>query len=367
MFDVFFYYVGNGSIEINGEVFRLGELSTEAMNISREEYRELSDLQKSAAERLRRWMTHKSALDWRRANEEYLRLDERMMKHRLFRVLKQHGNFLVEAQRLLDGKEDFPARKVDAFRKGYRRYCENYAAVLEDLASFNDTMYYFVNYFLGALKKMDSENYAAALYEFLYGDAADKMIANPMVGTGCYLSADPVRLMYIPRETEEGSDKYRIYEYYEAQMLQTLLKTDLYKGLESGHVIRRCRFCGRYFLLTKGYHTKYCDQPNPDDPRFTCAQLGYRIRGVKEAAGDNPKAQSLVRCFGRIEKDCSRGVITAGDKERLMEKARDLFHSAQTKAGVTYEEFEEQLKSKNLYPLCGVQRAANPRGRPKDA
>ena len=46
------------------------------------------------------------------------------------------------------------------------------------------------------------------------------------------------------------------FEYYETEHLQTLLKLDFYKGLEAGHLIRKCELCGRLFLLQKGYHTK---------------------------------------------------------------------------------------------------------------
>ena len=93
----------------------------------------------------------------------------------------------------------------------------------------------------------------------------------------------------MPRESAPDSGQFRIFEYYETEHLQTLLKLDFYKGLEAGHLIRKCELCGRLFLLQKGYHTKYCDSPNPDNPRYSCAQLGYRTRGVKETAADRRK------------------------------------------------------------------------------
>ena len=102
-----------------------------------------------------------------------------------------------------------------------------------------------------------------------------------------------------------------------------MLKLDFYKALEAGHIIRKCQNCGRYFLLQKGYHTKYCDLPNPANPKYTCAQLGYRLRGIKEDAEGSPLAQALYRCYQRIDKDRSRGVITAEERTRLREKRRN--------------------------------------------
>ena len=62
--------------------------------------------------------------------------------------------------------------------------------------------------------------------------------------------------------------------------------------------------------------------------------IGYHCKGVKETVADNPKAQSLNRCYKRIDKDLSRQIITAEEREIL-------------------------------YPLCSVKRKSNPRGRPK--
>ena len=143
------------------------------------------------------------------------------------------------------------------------------------------------------------------------------------------------------------------------------MKLDFYKGLEAGHLIRKCELCGRLFLLQKGYHTKYCDSPNPDNPRYSCAQLGYRIRGVKEAAADSPLTQALSRCYQRIDKDKARGIITAEEQMRLRAKAEELYHEARTQPGMPYEAFNESLATRNLYPLCGVQRKSKPVGRPR--
>ena len=140
---------------------------------------------------------------------------------------------------------------------------------------------------------------------------------------------------------------------------------DFYKALETGYTIRKCAYCERFFLLKDARHTKYCDLPSPGNPKYTCAQLGYHFKRVKEMADDNPRSQSLRRCFQRIDRDVSRNVITAEDKVVLYKKAKDLFHVAETEAGTSYEAFEQMLQSENLYLLCGVVRRSKPRGRPK--
>lgn len=247
----------------------------------------------------------------------------------------------------------------------YKNYCMIYGTVLMDIASVCQTLRAFIRMGLSKLEKLTPDNYVAALHTFLFHERAHKWIANPVDGTGLYTRMDDVRLHLIPRETAPGSSAFKVYEYYEADRLQTLLKLDFYKGLEAGHLIRRCENCGRFFLLQKGYHTKYCDLPNPNNPKYTCAQLGYRLRGVKEEAEDSPLTQALYRCFQRIDKDKSRGNITAEERELLREKAQELYHTARTKPGTSYEAFNTSLSKEKLYPLCGVQRKSKPRGRPK--
>ena len=247
----------------------------------------------------------------------------------------------------------------------YKRYCMNYRRLLVDIASVCQTLQAFVRMGLSSLERLTPNNYVDALHEFLFHERAYKWVANPAEGTGFYTYMDDVRIHLRPQETAPGSGMFKVYEYYEADRLQTMLKLDFYKGLEAGHLIRRCENCGRFFLLQKGYHTKYCDLPNPTHPKYICAQLGYRLRGVKEEAEDSPLSQALYRCFQRIDKDRSRGNITTEERPILREKAQELYHMARTKPGTGYEAFNTSLSKEKLYPLCDIRRKSKPRGRPK--
>ena len=109
------------------------------------------------------------------------------------------------------------------------------------------------------------------------------------------------------------------------------------------------------FCCKKGYHIRYCDLPNSTNPKYTCAQLGYRIRGVKEEAEDSSLSQDLYHCYQRIDKGWSRGAITAEERKALREKAQEIYRVARTKPSMFYEAFNTSLSNKKLYPLCAVQ------------
>ena len=66
-----------------------------------------------------------------------------------------------------------------------------------------------------------------------------------------------------------------------------------------------------------------------------------------------------------LENVCFPLMISGVPKAQAKEKAKELYHDAKIRSGVTYEEFETSLASKNLYPLCGVKKKSNPVGHPK--
>ena len=374
------FYVGKKTIVLNEHTYTLGELTADILNISPENYRGMKEILLRAEEKMEQYRSTKALEHWEAANDEMLVLDGMLCAYPLFRCVKQKPCLLKEASTMLyelqcgqldcfddwEDDESYDVGNLDYKWMAYEKYCRTYHSILDDLASFNQTIRFFIRYYLSALKKLDPENYAAALYDYLNDPrAAMKMIANPIEGTGVYSVADPVMLRFVPRPVNGKEDTYQIFEYYEATQLQTLLKMDFYKALSAGHVIRRCEYCGRYFLLTKGYHTKYCDKPNPQYPEFTCAQLGYRQTGLKEAAKDDPMKQALFRCYQRLNKDVSRKKITKEERDRLYALAVDLHFDARQDPNISFEEFDASLATENLCALCGIQRENGQVGRPK--
>lgn len=411
------FCIGNKTIEVNGQEFSLGELSAECLNITADDYADLHKVSKQIVKKLNTYETSHDFDDWFQANETLIQLDGMLRRYHLFRLLREDTSILSEAREFtqqyslfadsdcmfsehdlhimaqvgeyedyLDNPKAYggadqppvppipPERtracliypgNIETKWKVYRDFADRYVMIVSDIASFNTTIQNFIRVVLSKLEKMNANQYVAALYDFFNYEQADKLIANPIRGSGYYFGVDTVQLRHVPRETSPGSDEFRIYEYYEVKLLQALLKMDFYKALEAGYTIRKCAYCERFFLLKDARHTKYCDLPSPGNPKYTCAQLGYHFKRIKEMADDNPRSQSLRRCFQRIDRDVSRNVITAEDKVVLYKKAKDLFHAAETETGTSYAAFEQMLQSENLYTLCGVVRRSKPRGRPK--
>ncbi len=373
MFYSISFYLGKDTIVIGEEPFPLGELSAGIINLSPDEYHQMKRELNQASEQMNLYLQTEDTIHWEQAVKALQRLDDMLCDYSLLYHLKQKPDLLKEAEKLLEQYRQsrihnfrFDEQKLktgwESFDRTYTKYC----GILEDIASFNQTIRNFVRYQPQHLKKLDASNYAAALADFLSdGYLAYKLIANPLAGTGLFTNREEVTLRFIPRPVEKDSEDFEIYEYYEVPSLQTLLKMDFYRGLRIGHVVRRCEYCGRYFLLTKGYHTKYCDQPNPQNPQYTCAQLGYRQTGQKEKAKDDPMKQSLWRCYQRLNKDVSRDRLTSQERDVLYSTAQDLHFEARRDPQISFEEFDNMLATKELCRRCGIERKDGKAGKPK--
>lgn len=370
MFNDICFYVKGNMIEVNGRDFLLGELSASCMNIPPAEFEEIYDKYKSAEYIMNHEINAEKDIaveyippskeDWLKLNGIMIEIDTALKNHKIFQVFDTQ-NAAGFFERFTDIDDTMIAHET---RELYYKTASLYKPVIDDIFNFNKTMYYFVNDFLSHLKKLDPENFAAAYYDFLTNPMAYKMTANPIMNEYMsYTSADFLEMNMIPKEITDGCGEYVIAEYYHVDRLQSFLKVDFLKGLMAGHHIRICEHCGRFFLMTKGYKTRYCDKAAPENPRFTCNQMAYRTVRIKEENADNPKYQSYRRCLNRVMRSYQRKVIDEKQKSVLLRQAEELYHRAMTSPEFSNEEFEQQMQSENLYKLCGFD--VPKRGRPK--
>ena len=73
-----------------------------------------------------------------------------------------------------------------------------------------------------------------------------------------------------------GDGQEHFCETYSFDSLGAFLYVDFFRGLNRCHLPKRCKNCGRYFLLTAGKYSNYCDRPLADDRTKTCKDVGAR-------------------------------------------------------------------------------------------
>jgi hypothetical protein len=314
MFDKIAFRIQGSHIEVEGQAFPLGELTADILNIMPEEFDRLYALSGNLGK----------GKDQEAKDGIYALLKDR----RLFQLLT------VNSVRW----------DADKFRE-----------IVGDIYSFNQTLFWFIDRFLMQLKKLDPENYAAALYDFYTDPKLDKMMVNffrdPMHSFTLF---DNIEVRFIPMEVPGKPDNYVIYEVYSSDTLQGFLKMDFMKAVMAGHVIRRCQNCKRFFLPTQGYKTIYCDRPLTDNPKRTCRQQGAKNMAKQKAEG-NPVLRGYGMAYQRITADKSRGRITEeewGAAKRALADIRDM-----AKAGRLLDrEAEECMDKDTLYASLHITR-----------
>lgn len=307
MFSQINFRIHDDKIEVADKEFLLGQLTVDILSISPQEFEEMYALSKDPT-----------------ANN-----------------LKSLHGMLMERElfKLIADDRAYPA--------------ETYRRIISDIYSFNQTMFWFIDKGLMHLKKLDSENYAAALYDFYSHPSADRMMVNHFRNAEHEFTLfDTIDVRYVPAEIPNRLDTYVIYEVYSVKYLQAFLKMDFMKAIIHGHTIRRCKNCKCFFLLTKGYKTDYCDRPIESKPHRTCRNQGAKNR-AKEKAANNPVIHSYTNAYQRITADKQRGNISIEDWQKAKSRIADLRDMA-ISGRLSDKEVDAQMQSEVLYPSLGI-------------
>ena len=355
MFEKISFYINGDRIEVNGKTFLLGELTTDILDIRPDEFQVMYTLEKN----IRRILNHtedrcerdemKNLAAWSRE------LHTILMIRKLFQNIAQPMPF-DEMDKLYEFEcgEKIQQSNHYAWREFFPPI-EKLCDIVDDIYSFNETMFWFIDNFLMKLKKLDSENYAAALYDFYTRPNLYKIMVNPERNNGqSYTWFDTIDVQYVPREVPGDPGHYAIYEYYAVTYLQAFLKMDFMKAIMNGHIIRRCKNCHHLFMLTKGYHTDYCDRPLPGNPKRNCRNQGAKII-AKEKAANNPVIHSYNRAYQRITADKQRGRISVEEWKKAKRRILDL--RDETISGKHSDrELDAMLQTEPLYASLNIIR-----------
>lgn len=308
------FYIHDRFIEVAGQDYLLGELSCDLLNISPTDYDGLQRLTQQLGNGQDKAIIHQ--------------LHCKLMERKLFRFVMDYNDYGT----------------ADQYRK-----------IVSDIYSFNQTMFWFIDKGIMHLKKLDSENFAAALYDFYTHHSIHKMMVLPTGNSPHEFTLfDNIDVCYVPREIPNKPDNYAIYEVYSVNYLQAFLKIDFMKALMAGHTFRRCKNCKKFFLLTQGYKTDYCDRPLADNPKRTCRQQGAK-NIAKEKAVNNPVLRTYNTAYRRITADKNRGNITPEQWVQAKRRLADLRDMA-TCGRLRDAELKQQTESEALYGSLGIDR-----------
>lgn len=134
----------------------------------------------------------------------------------------------------------------------------------------------------------------------------------------------------------------RICETYEFESVGAFLYHDLFLGIKNNHIPKKCDNCGKYFLISGGKYTNYCDRISPQDETKSCRDIGFRVR-----YDDKCKTDPIWKTYNRAYKTHyarqMKKKMTVGEFEKWSTLAIDLRTKAEC-FEISFEEYACEIK-----------------------
>lgn len=157
----------------------------------------------------------------------------------------------------------------------------------------------------------------------------------------------------------ENETEFIIVDNCEFHNPYDAVRYDFFKAVQYGCASIRCRNCGRFFLVTEGYISIYCNEKSSQNLNRTCRQIGAKNRH-KEKAQDNPILRTYNKARSKYYQHFMRGNISEEEYmkvRRYLEEKRDLAIRGKTDSEgnlITYETLEQLFERKALFRALNI-------------
>ena len=309
-FTVLFY---NKLAEINEETFPLGMITTEFLNITKEQVDEFTNLLIDAYKVLDKVYMKSSFIHLSPYSKGNFKDFEVAFKN-LFNIV----NILPLYKQLDIDSSDWIDRLRNVFHTypkedSYIELCKSLQSIQiirDEIVVYQKYLLMFVDEFLEKAKLRNSHYYALALYDFLSNERVQAELQKDKdSGTIVQFKLEhTVSSEFVAWPDLNDREKYTIGERKVFDCLAGFIIYDLLKALSAGNSPRKCHNCGMHFLLTAGYPDVYCNNPIEGDPKGrTCKDLGphhpkkYKENAVKHAMQTLKERLKKQLSDGRIE------------------------------------------------------------------
>ncbi|MDR0571124.1 MAG: DUF6076 domain-containing protein [Clostridiales Family XIII bacterium] len=92
------------------------------------------------------------------------------------------------------------------------------------------------------------------------------------------------------------SGKPEVFEKMAFKSLGDFIFVEVFKSVMRGSAPKKCKNCGRYFLLEKGYYYEFCEGAAPDEDGKTCRDVGA-TKSFRDKVKNNPIWEAHQRAY----------------------------------------------------------------------
>ena len=228
-------------------------------------------------------------------------------------------------QRLMADKEKW-AQVQDPRSEGYAMYQGAFTALAyfaESIRMVRQQITGMTDRYFEPLKRRNVNAYAEAYSRFY----ADMLFIGAHLFNEDFDQSFPIEVNFVSmmHHTEKG--KIFVAEKTTFNSLSDFLKTEFYRGLAIGNAPRRCHNCGRYFLLTAGYNTCYCNNIAPGETERTCRKVGAH-RKAGHPQNLSPADVEYRKVYNRLKARKQRGKISTDEWNAAVAQAQEILDMA---------------------------------------
>lgn len=193
------------------------------------------------------------------------------------------------------------------------------------------------------LPKRNESTYGQAFYKYYQGaQSMAPLFFSEQDMLFPFEQSFDVSTRFIPIRSPEKESEIVVGEETLFDDLVTFLYIDFYRGIIQNNVPRRCHNCGRYFLLTAGYNTCYCNNIAPGETEKTCRKVGAHRKEKRDKANETPAQKNYRRTYNRLKQRKTRGKISIDEWNGSIAKAQALLEQSE-RGELTDEELIQKL------------------------
>ena len=342
MFDRFTVFFTGDTVFLDGTAFQLGQLTTDVLNLDSkvliEVDRRIDDFMVAV------WMLLQEKTDSaaRSTQERLNAVWDLVFELPVYRNLSLDMETSRNLFPVLLSDRTKWADTLDVDSEGHRMF-EDFLSGLEyfaeSLRDFQGQIQGMLELYFEPLSRRSSEAYAEAYATYF----TDMVAAGALLLQEQFSQSFPAQLCFVPMAHPTEAGKVLLAEKAEFSYLSHFLYTDFYRGLMTGNAPRRCHNCGRYFLLTAGYNTCYCNHVAPGETERTCRKVGAH-RKANHPTGLSPAGMEYRKVYNRLKARKQRRKISTDEWNAALAQAQEVLDMAES-GELSDEEMRERFRA----------------------
>ena len=327
-FDRFSVFFTGDTVFLDGAAFPLGQLTTDVLNLDSEVLTETDQRVDDFISVMWTLLQEKTDSAARSAQERLNAVWDLVFDLPVYRSLRLDTEtaWSLFPDLLSDRTKWSEVLEVDS--EGHQMF-EDFLSGLEyfaeSLRNFRGQLDGMLELYFEPLSRHSAEAYAEAYAAYFTDMAAAGELFFPEQE---FTQSFPAQLCFVPMAHPAEAEKVLLVEKAEFRYLSHFLYTDFYRGLMAGNASRRCHNCGRYFLLTAGYNTCYCNRVAPGETERTCRKVGAH-RKANHPTGLSPAGVEYRKVYNRLKARKQRGKISRDEWNAALYQVQEVLDLAE--------------------------------------